>query len=95
MPIFILRLLAWANLIICSFGSLYIFREFGIRLIPEQGLLEYTEKIVNPFGISVSIALFLQGIFGCVLLLVIASIADNVLAIRRQILQESRNMDRL
>ena len=79
-----LRIVAWTNLVVCTLGSLYVFRELGVRLIPEEGFLDYTEKIVSPFGIALSLAIFFQGIFGCVFFLVIASIAENIMAIRRR-----------
>ncbi|MDD5233835.1 MAG: hypothetical protein PHG91_10620 [Syntrophales bacterium] len=79
-----LKFLAWMNLIICILGSIWIFRELGVRVIPEEeSLLGFTEKIVNPFGVALSLAVFLQGIFGCVFLLAFALLAENTTAIRR------------
>ena len=81
-----LKFLAWFNLTICIFGSIWIFREFGVRFVSEEGfILSYAEKIVNPAGVAFSLAVFLQGIFGCVLLLAIASIVENLIAIRRNL----------
>lgn len=78
-----LRFLAWLNLIICILGSIWIFRELGVRVIPEEEyLLGFAEKIVNPFGIALSLAVFFQGIFGCVFLLALALIAENTMAVR-------------
>ncbi|MFB3925999.1 MAG: hypothetical protein ACE14T_08085 [Syntrophales bacterium] len=84
-----LKFLAWFNLIICIFGSIWIFREFGVRFVSEEDfILSYAEKIVNPAGVALSLAVFLQGIFGCVLLLAIASIVENLIAIRRNLVSK-------
>ncbi len=83
--VFALKIAAWFNLALCTIGAGYIFREFGVRLVVEEGFLDYTEKVVNPFGITFSLAVFLTGIFGCILFLVIASMAENIMAIRQKL----------
>ncbi len=80
-----LKIAAWVNLVVCTISSIYIFRELGVRLVAEEGYLDYADKIVNPFGITFSLALFLQGIFGCIFFLVVASMAENLMAIRKKI----------
>ena len=80
----VLRAYAWVNLIFCSAASLLILREYGVTFVSEEDLLfNYTEKVVNPFAVSVSLFSLLFGVFGWAFCLVIAHIAENIIAIKK------------
>ena len=79
------KIAAWMNLVFCWMGSFYVFREMGVQLIEEEGFLDYSEKIISPFGVTLSMGLFLQGVFGCIFFLLLASIAENIMAMRIKI----------
>ncbi len=80
----VLRAFAWVNLICCIAVSFLILREYGVTFVTEEELLfNYTEKVVNPVAIAASLFSFLFGIFGWAFCLVIAHMAENLIAIRR------------
>jgi ABC-type spermidine/putrescine transport system permease subunit I len=80
----VLRAFAWVNLITCIAASFLILREYGVTFVTEEELLfNYTEKVVNPFAISVSLFSFLFGIFGWAFCHVVAHMAENLIAIRQ------------
>jgi ABC-type spermidine/putrescine transport system permease subunit I len=80
----VLRAYAWVNLIACSAFSLMILHEYGVTFVTEEELLyNYIEKVINPFAITVSLVSFLLGIAGWAFCLVIAHMAENLIALRR------------
>lgn len=78
-----LKVSAWINLIACAVASCYVFRELGVGLIFEVDFLEYAERVVNPFGVILSLALFLQAIFGFVFFPAVASALENIISIHK------------
>ena len=79
----VLRAYAWVNLISCTITSFLILREYGVTFVTEEELLfNYTEKVINPFAISVSLFSLLFGIFGWAFCLVIAHMAENLINIK-------------
>lgn len=73
----VLRFLAWIDLAAGAVGAMVLLAEFGNSLP----------------GIIWSIAAFIQGVFVCCYFLVIASIADNLIAIRENTRFLSLNRD--
>ena len=49
----------------------------------EELLYNYIEKVINPFAITVSLVSFLLGICGWAFCLVVAHMAENLIALRR------------
>jgi ABC-type spermidine/putrescine transport system permease subunit I len=80
----VLRAFAWVNLISCLVFSFLILHEFGVTFITEEDLFSnYTEKTINPFAITVSLASILAGIFGWAFCLVVAHMAENLIALKK------------
>jgi hypothetical protein len=80
----VLKACAWVNLIFCGIASFLILHEYGISLVSdEEFLFDYTEKVLNPVAFSASLFSLLFGIFGWAFCLVMAHIAENLIAIKR------------
>jgi hypothetical protein len=80
----VLRAYGWVNLIACASFSFLILHQYGVTFVSEEELLfNYTEKVINPFAITVSLVSFLFGIFGWAFCLVVAHVAENLIAMRR------------
>lgn len=80
----VLRAFAWVNLLTCFAFSFLILHQYGITFITEEELLyNYTEKVINPFAVTVSLASLLFGIAGWAFCLVIAHMAENLIALRK------------
>jgi len=80
----VLRAFAWVNLICCLVFSFLILHEFGVSFVMEEELFNnYTEKVINPFAITLSMASFLMAIFGWAFCLVVAHMAENLIALRK------------
>ncbi len=80
----VLRAYGWVNLIACTAFSFLILHEYGVTFVTEEELLfNYTEKVINPFAVTVSLVSFLLGIFGWAFCLVVAHMAENLVAIRK------------
>lgn len=77
----VLKFFAWLNLIASSFISVYIWKEFSTTPVSDR-LYSYGKTISNPVAIGLGIGILLQGIFVCAFFLVVAIIAENVIAIR-------------
>ena len=75
----VLKALAWVGLVVSMIGGIWILATFG-------RIGDYSK---NPIGIGVGIAVLVEGVFSCALFLVIASIAQSLIAIRRRM--ESNN----
>jgi len=73
-----LKFFAWLELIASLVLGIWILVKFSQTAVPGFTYL----KEINPISIAIGIATILQGMFLCVLFLVIASIADNLIAIR-------------
>lgn len=69
----VLRVFAWLDLVAGIMGSFWILSTFG----------SYSVTVPKPIGIAVGIATILQGVFVCAFFLVVASIAENLIAIRK------------
>lgn len=76
-----LKFFAWFDLIISIICALIIWFGYSTSTIP-SGYFR-SENVTNYAAIGLGFGILIQGIFGCVLFLVIASIAENVMIIRR------------
>lgn len=86
----VLRAYAWVNLITCAAFSFLILHQYGVTFVTEEELLfNYTEKVINPFAVTVSLASFLFGIFGWAFCLVVAHMAENLVVMRKGASQDS------
>jgi len=74
-----LKFFAWLDLIGGIIGSIWVWAELGTRRVP--GYYSLTET--TPLGIVIGFAVLLQGMFVCALFLVIASIAESLIVIRK------------
>lgn len=80
----VLRAYGWVNLIACAVFSFLILHEYGVTFVTEEEFLfNYTEKVINPFAITVSLISFLLGIFGWAFSLVVAHMAENLVVLRK------------
>jgi ABC-type spermidine/putrescine transport system permease subunit I len=80
----VLRAYGWVNLIVCAAFSFLILHQYGVTFVTEEEILfNYTEKVINPFAITVSLVSFLLGISGWAFCLVVAHMAENLVAMRR------------
>ncbi|MBS4027842.1 MAG: hypothetical protein KGZ58_04305 [Ignavibacteriales bacterium] len=78
----VLRFFAWLNLVAGIIGAIYIWSNFATEKILKGTYYSYAESVTNPLGVAIGVAVFLEGIFACALFLVIANIAENLIAIR-------------
>jgi hypothetical protein len=76
----VLRIFAWLDLVAGIALAIIIWVKFSATEIGTGTY--YAHTITNPIAIAVGIAVLLQGMFVCALFLVIASIAENLIAIR-------------
>jgi len=77
-----LRFFAWLNLICGIIGAIVIWKMMWTVEVPYQYVSgTYTEN--NPLGIALGFASLIEGIFGCVIFLVICSMAENLIKIRK------------
>jgi len=80
----VLRAFAWVNLIVCFVFSFVIIHQYGTTFITEEEFLyNYTEKVINPLAVTVSLASLLFGIAGWAFCLVIAHMAENLIALKK------------
>jgi len=79
----VLKFFAWLNLLGGVIGAVIIFFNWGFVEVKRGTYYTFTEKIFNPLPMGISIGLLVEGIFGCALLLVICSIANNLIKIRK------------
>jgi len=80
----VLRAFAWVNLFFFIAASILILQEYGFTFVTDEELFyDYTEKLLNPFALLVSLSSFLFGIFGWAFCLVVAHMAENLSALRR------------
>ncbi len=80
----VLRAFAWVNLISFIAVAFLILREYGVTFVQEEELLfNYTEKVINPVAVTVSLFSFLFAIFGWAFCLVVAHMGENLIAIRQ------------
>ena len=78
-PITALTVFAYINLVGGIIAAITIWASMGTN--PVLGSSYHAE--INPFGIVLGAVFLAEGIFGCALLLVIAGMAENLIAIRR------------
>jgi hypothetical protein len=71
-----LRFFAWANLVGGIIIAIYVWATMGT--VGDRGHSEG-----NPFGVVLGLAFFIEGVFGCAFLLVVCTIAENLIAIRK------------
>ncbi len=74
-----LRFFALLNLIGGIIGSIVVYIMLG-SVVKYSAYDKFTET--NPYGIILAVAWFIEGVFGCVFLLVICDMAENLIAIR-------------
>jgi len=72
-----LRFFAWVSLVVGILGAISIWALYGTTEIPFRSI-SGTYSEVNPIGIAIGIAVFLQGAFLCSFFHVIAYIAENL-----------------
>lgn len=76
----VLRVFAWLNLLGGVIVSIYVWST--LATFDASGRFgSYHES--NPLGVILGIASLTEGVFGCALLLVICSMAENLVAIRK------------
>ena len=79
----VLRVFAWLDFFAGIIGGFWILSTFGSSKLIRGLTYSYSETVTNPVGIAVGIAVILQGVFVCAFFLVVASIAENLIAIRK------------
>lgn len=79
-PIEILRVFSWANLVVGILSGLILIFGYGIETSRYD--TEY-----NPIAIFTGLFFLIEGIFGWALFMVICSIAENLIAIRKNTLR--------
>jgi ribosomal protein L40E len=79
-----LRFFAWLDLVAGIIGAIVIWANFGSVEVPIFAGSTVTRVQANPVGISLGIAVLLQGIFLCAFFLVVAGAAEDVAAIRQR-----------
>ncbi|KJS19652.1 MAG: hypothetical protein VR72_17780 [Clostridiaceae bacterium BRH_c20a] len=72
----ILRVFSWANLVVGILSGLILIFGYGIET--RRYLTEY-----NPIAIFTGLFFLIEGIFGWALFMVVCSIAENLIAIRK------------
>lgn len=82
----ILRFIAWLNLILGCIGSLIVYIGWGKVFVSSTtyGFISHYET--NPIAIALSIALLIEGIVGWAFLLVVCSMANNLISIKENTL---------
>lgn len=80
----VLRVFAWLELVASILIGIWIIFHATTTFLPES--VNHTQ--IFPIGIPIGIAVILQGIIVCSLLLVISSIAENIIAIRLSVLKK-------
>jgi hypothetical protein len=78
MPLRILRIFAWVDLIASIIGAIWIWSQFG----KSEVVYSLGHFLTNPLGIAIGIAVLLQGIFSCAFFSVIASIGEKLIVIK-------------
>jgi hypothetical protein len=78
MPLRILRIFAWVDLIASIIGAIWIWSQFG----KSEVVYSLGHFLTNPLGIAIGIAVLLQGIFSCAFFSVIASIGEDIIFVR-------------
>lgn len=86
----VLKFIAWLNLILGCLGALIIYTEFGTVEVPSTSFYG-TYQQTNPVGIAISLALLLEAIIGCAFLLVVCSMANNLISIRENTMAIMKN----
>jgi len=76
-----LKFFAWFDLVAGIIGAIWIWSTFGSQ---EVGYLS-SRTVTNPVGVALGVVVMLQGIFVCAYFLVIASMAENLIEIRKKI----------
>ena len=75
----VLRVFAWLNLVAGAIIAIYIWSTMASVSVPGRYSTES-----NPLGIILGIAFLAQGVFGCAFLLVVCSMGENLIAIRKK-----------
>lgn len=85
--IYILKFIAWLNLFLGCIGSIITFIGWGTVFVssPTYDFISHYET--NPIAIALAVALLIEGILGCVFLLVICSMAEMLITIRKNIIE--------
>lgn len=80
----VLRVFAWVNLAAGVGLSLLIFHQYGIVFVAEEELLlNDLETVLNPVALTFSVLSLFLGILGWALCLVVAHLAENMIALRK------------
>lgn len=83
-----LKFFAWLDLVAGIIGAIWIWSTFGSQEVTfgskEIGVI-YSQTVTNPVGVALGFVVLLQGIFVCAYFLVVASIAENLIEIRKNI----------
>ncbi len=75
-----LKFFAWLDLIGGIVGAIWVWAEFGSTQV--SSFYSSTTE-ANPMAIGIGAVVLLQGMFACALFLVIACIAESLIAIRK------------
>ena len=78
-----LKFFAWLDLISSICGAIWIWSQFS--KLTTSDVFGFPGTTINPVGIGIGIGILFQGILGFVLFLTVASIAENVIEIRKKL----------
>ncbi len=78
----VLRFFAWLDLVFGIICSIVIWVNYGSTEVFNKYYYS-TSNVANPIGIGLGIGVLMQGIFLCAFFLVVASMAENLSAIRK------------
>ncbi|MEJ7577575.1 MAG: hypothetical protein WKF74_11285 [Pyrinomonadaceae bacterium] len=90
-----LRAIGWIDLVVGIIAAIIIFAN-ATKTAPGE-YLPYTrvqladKEVTDPFAIALAVAVAFQGITAAILFSVIASLAENVIAIRKQVTTHKEN----
>lgn len=87
----LLKGFAWFDLIAGVIGAVIVWAKFSSQRVVMGLYSQTSETVVNPVAIGIGIAVLLQGIFTWALLRVVASIASNLIAIRKNTEPETQS----
>lgn len=79
----VLRFFAWADLVASFVIAVWVLSTFSVVDVPNEFIPGMSSRENNPIAMAVAIGVVLQGAFVCALFLAVASMADNLAAIRR------------
>ncbi len=82
----VLEVFAWLDLFFGILGAIIIWANYGTQKIANTDYYyssSRTIEVANPLWIGIGVAVLFQGVFLCAFFLVVASMAENLKAIRK------------